>query len=263
MDQPAEAARYRRQAALVFAGEPLNRVILSVDGQRKELEEVLAGTPGRLQFAFERNRLTLRQATAWTDQGEKQASLGRFEAGLELFHKAAAHDPFAPHPHYLAGLTYLFLGRYAEAVESYERTGELAPGWFHCRSDLWLAQQLLRGALSQEVFVLWHSVEEGGQRPQEKLLLADNGLRQAPDLALLHLARGKVLKGLGQGRQAEAAFRKGLLCVEESDSQTRLLVEVASVVADEAEKKRLLEQAVTVNGNLVAVATARVILAFA
>src|SRR5262249_13322410 len=98
---------------------------------------------------------------------------------------------------------------------------------------------------------------------QEKLLLADNGLRQAPDLALLHLARGKVLKALGQAAQAAAAFRKGLLCVEESDSETRLLVELASVVSDETEKKRLLEQAVALQGNLVAVAMARVILAFA
>jgi len=262
-DKPAEAARYRRQADLVRAGEPLNRVIVNVDGQRHELEEVLAGTPGKLQFAFERNRLTLRPATNWTDQGEKQASLGRFEGALALFRKAAARDPFAPHPHYLAGLTYLFLGRHAEAVESYEKTEELAPAWFHCRSDLWLAQQLRQGTLSQEIFLLWHSVEEGSQRPQEKLLLADNGLCKVPDLALLHLARGKVLKALSQGTQAEAAFRKGLLCVEERDSQTRLLVELASVIADEGEKKRLLNQAVAVNGNLVAVATARVILAFA
>ncbi len=124
--QSEEAERYRKQALLVRKGEPLNRVIVNLDGKRLELDEVLAGKPGRVQFAFERNRLTLRPATVWTGEGEKQAGQGRFEAALKLFQQAADADPYDPQCRYQAGLTLLYLGRCAEAVAAYDGTEERA-----------------------------------------------------------------------------------------------------------------------------------------
>lgn len=261
LGKDAEAERYRKQAFRVRQGEPLNRILVNLDGQVYEVDEVLGAKPGRLQFAFERNRLTLRPAEVLTQRGEKQASLGRFESALALFKQATEADPFAPQPHYLAGLTLLFLQRYAEAVTSYTCTDTLAPGWFHCRSDRWLAQQLLLGKLAQETFLLWHSAEEGSQRPHERLLITENALRQAPNLPHLHLTHGNVLRTLGQERDALDAYRRGLQVAEEADIRTRLLLNVALHTRNKAEKQALLNEAVELAGNLVAAATARIVLA--
>jgi tetratricopeptide (TPR) repeat protein len=260
--QADEAERYRRQAILVRQGEPLNRVIVNLDGKRMELDEVLAGKPGRVQFAFERNRLTLRPATALTGQGEKQASQGRFEAALKLFQQAAEADPYDPQCRYQAGLTLLYLGRYAEAVSAYDATEERAPSWFHCRSNAWLARQMVKGKVSQEMFQLWHVAEDGPLNPEQKLNVADRALKLSPDLALLHHLRGKSLRALNQASAAESAYREGLACAAEPDIQTRLLVDLAAVISDPAERHQLLEQAVALNGNILASATARIVLAF-
>ncbi len=261
-EQTAEAERYKRQAALVRRGEPLNRVIVNLDGKRLELDEVVAGKSGRVQFAFERNRLTLKPATVLTGQGEKQAGQGRFEAALKLFLQAAAADRYDPHCHYQAGLTLLYLGRYADAVAEYDATEERAPSWFHCRSNGWLARQMLQGKVSQEVFQLWHVAEDGPLKPDQKVQVTEKALQQCPDLALLHQLRGKSLKALNQGPAAMSAFRQGLACAQEPDIQTRLLVDLAAVINEPAERRRLLEQAIALNGNILAVAMARIVLAF-
>src|SRR5262249_25336016 len=58
----AEAARFRRQVQIVRAGEPRNRVVAVVEGRHYELDEVTDVRGVRVQFAFERNRPTLRPA---------------------------------------------------------------------------------------------------------------------------------------------------------------------------------------------------------
>jgi tetratricopeptide (TPR) repeat protein len=260
--QKAEAEQYTRQAQLVRQGEPLNRVIVNVDGRRRELDEVLAGTPGQVQFAFVRNRVTLRPAEALTKQGEKQAGQGRFEAALGLFEQAAQADHFDPQCHYQAGLTLLYLQRYAEAQREYLTTEELAPGWFHCRSSAWLARQLLQGAVSHETFQCWHVLEEGPLSPAQKSNLVEKALRQAPNLALLHQIHGKCLRAVGLNPAAEKAYRRGLELAEEPDIKTRLLVDLGAMVGDRMEKRVLLQEAVALNGNLLSAAMARVVLEF-
>src|SRR5262249_23190206 len=59
-----QARRYRHQARLVRAGEPLLRVVIDVGGKRYELDEVLAGIEGAVRFLFERNRLALAPSRA-------------------------------------------------------------------------------------------------------------------------------------------------------------------------------------------------------
>src|SRR5262249_7354186 len=155
---------------------------------------------------------------------------------------------YAPHPHYEAGLTLLYLQRYGEAVECYETTEELAPGWFHCRADLWLAQQMLLGRGPQEGVLIVRSPGGGPGSPAEKAKLARKGLAQNPDVALLHLALGKALRAQHQGKEAEAAYRLGLDCAADPDVRTRLLTDLGAVVESADERRDLLRQAVELNG---------------
>jgi tetratricopeptide (TPR) repeat protein len=256
-----EAERYARQAERVRAGEPLNRVVVDVDGQRFELAEVLRGQAGNVRFFFERNRLTLRPCADRTQEGERSAGAGRFDEALALFREAAQADRFDPQSHYQAGLTLLYLQRYNEAVREYEATEERAPGWFHCRSDLWLARQMVLGQVDHETFVAWHALQDGPLQPETKVRLAERALARAPDLALLHHLHGRSLRERGLAVQAEAALRRGLALAEEPDVRTRLLVDLGTLVRPD-EKRRLLEEALQINGNLVAAATAAVVLAF-
>src|SRR5262249_20352609 len=129
--QSREADRYHRQAALLRAGEPLNRVVAEVAGQRYEMDEGLGGVEGGVKFYFERNRLTLKPCQVLTDRGKQAGSQGKFDEALPIFREAMQADAFAPDPHYQAALTLMHLHRAVEAVECYERTEELAPGWFY------------------------------------------------------------------------------------------------------------------------------------
>jgi hypothetical protein len=146
-------------------------------------------------------------------------------------------------------------------VEEYERTEELAPGWFHCRSEGWLARQIVLGHYGHDIFLLLRTVEDAVLAPRAKLSLLERGLAQAPDLALLHHLRGKVLAESRRPGDAVAAFRRGLECAAEDDVHSRLLVDLASLLDAGEERTRILEEAVARNGNLVATATARIMLA--
>jgi tetratricopeptide (TPR) repeat protein len=260
--QADEARRYRSQAARVRAGEPRNRVVIDLDGRRLEVEEVLGGIEGRVRFLFERNKLTLRPAEVLVGRGEEEGKQGRYEPALELFREAARADPFAPQPHHEAAVTLLHLDRAVEAVEEYERTEELAPAWFHCRSEGWLARQIVLGRYGQSTFLLLRAIEDGGLARRDRLSLLERGLVQTPDLALLHHLRGKVLGESRRSDEAITAYRRGLECAAEDDVHTRLLVDLAGLLGPGEERRRLLEEAVARDGNLVAAATARIMLAF-
>jgi tetratricopeptide (TPR) repeat protein len=258
--KPKEVDRFRRQADIVRTGEPLNRVVAVVDEQRYELHQCPAIKDGRLQFVFERNRITLRPAAIYTQRGEEHAKQQQFDEALDDFRQAARADRYDPHSRYLQGLTLLHLERYNEAVDCYEATEELAPGWFHCRADLWLAQELAVGRIDHDMFTALIALEDGSDPPAEKVKLAEAALTRAPDLAVLHLMYGKNLARSARLPEAGTAYRKGLACGDESDTKTRLLLELALVTETPAEKIRLLEEARGLNGNLVAAATAAVIL---
>lgn len=77
------------------------------------------------------------------DQGKKFGSQSKFEQALQAFRKAAEADPLSPDPKYEEGYTLLFLGKYKEAVEAYQKCKELAPGWFNVNFDLIIATMLV------------------------------------------------------------------------------------------------------------------------
>src|SRR5262249_44412542 len=230
-------------ASLVRSGEPKNRVVAVVDGQRYELSNVPPIKDGRLQFVFERDRTTLKPAVVQTQRGEELAKQGKYDEALSLFRSAAQADCYDPHSRYLQGLALLHLERYTEAVECYESVEELAPGWFHCRADLWLAQELAMGRLDHEAFASLMSLEDAPAPPADKLKLAESMLSRVPKLAVLHLQYGRTLARLGRRPDAAAAYHKGLSCGEEPDTKTRLLIELALVSESPAEKTRLLQEA--------------------
>jgi tetratricopeptide (TPR) repeat protein len=260
--QTDQAAAWRRQARLVRVGEPLNRVVLMVDGGgERELDELESVAGKRIQFVFKRNRLTLEPSRHRTGEGERLGGEGRHAEAHEVFQEAARLDPFDPHPRYLSGLTLLHLRRYAEAVAEYEATERLAPGWFHCRSDLWLARELAGGTLDHELFQVVSQLEDAPMPPQEKVRMAEAALRGAPRLAPLHLFHGQSLQAMGSTGAAADAYRHGLGCAPEPDLRTRLLVALGMVSPSAPERSAALTEAsTTAGGNLVAAAMATVAL---
>jgi len=254
--QETDAVHYRRQATIVRAGEPLNRIIAVVDGVRYEMDEVTPIEGKKIQFVYERNRIRLHPAVELTRRGEEFGKQGRNEDALGQFRDAAKADPFDPHSRYLEGFALLHLQRPVEAVESYQVTEELAPGWFHCRSDLWFAQQMVLSNIGHEVFLSLVALEDGPQPPAEKISLADLVLQRYPKVPQAYLHRGKSLVRLGREQDAKAAFRWGLVYADDPDVKTRLLVELAVLLEDADERADLLREAKSLNGNLMSGAVA-------
>jgi len=259
--QAPQAAAWQRHARLVRAGEPLNRVVAMVDGHEWELDDVQSVGGQQVHFVFKRNRLTLEPARRRTGEGEQIGAQGRHAEAHAAFQEAARLDPFDPHPRYLSGLALLHLGRYHEAVAEYETTERLAPGWFNCRADLWLARELARGALDHELYQVVYLLEDSPLPPQEKVRMAEEALRAAPRLAPLHLFYGQNLEMLGAKAAAETAYRNGLVCVTEPDVRTQLLVALGIASRSEPERVALLSEAsAMVGGNLIAAAMATIAL---
>ncbi|MDC0668369.1 tetratricopeptide repeat protein [Nannocystis radixulma] len=256
---PTAKRQRLRQAERVAAGEPRNRVLAVIDGASYELDELPPLAAGHVRFMFERDRITLRRATAANEAGEACGGEGEYAEALAHFERAATADRHDPHCRYQAAFTLLHLRRYAEAESAYAEVERLAPGWFHCRADRWLAGRLAAGDVEHDVFLAVHALQDGPMAPDEKLDLAEKTLTRAPRLALLHLLRGTQLARLGREAEAVAAFRDGLAGDGEPDVRSRLLVELATHCDGPQERAALLRDAQAPAGNLVAAATAQLL----
>jgi tetratricopeptide (TPR) repeat protein len=251
-----DATRWRTRARIIRAGEPLNRVVAVVDGATFEVDEVRPVGEVRIQFVFERNRITLRPTSVHTERGQELGSAGRHEEALEAFREAGAADRFDPHSRYLEAFSSLHLGQYAAAADLYRRVEELAPGWFQCRADLWVAEQLVLGRLDDQDFAALHLLEDGPMPPGEKAALAERLLLRRPGLppALLYL--GKNRARAERTADARAALREGLSADPDPDVRTRLLTELGTLTDADPEREALFREAVALNGNLVSAASA-------
>ena len=71
---------------------------------------------------------------------------------------------------------------------------------------------------------------------------------------------GKNLARLDRRDEARAMWRKGLFLSPESSVRTRILLGLSSVADDSGERVSLLQEAVELNGDLVASGTAQLLL---
>ena len=258
--QLGRATALRKRAAALRRPEPLVRVMLETeDGIFEERDVDPAVARGRVRFFFQRNRPEVGEATRLVDEGKRRGAEGDHEGALTAFDEAAGVDPHDPRAPYLAGLALMHLGRYAEARARYDRTEALAPGWYQCRTDRWLAGKLAAGHVDHGVL---DALARGDDEacPSDALLAAVRPAIARHPIAPLYLLEAKAHAAVGRTGDAERAARAGLACAEEADVRTRLLVRLASLVAD-PERGRLLEEATALEGNLVAAAMARVMLA--
>ena len=260
---PHEARWYRKQSRLVRAGEPENRVVVRAGDQRHELDELpseLAKGSVTLSFAFERNRITLRPAAELTSRAERLGSDQEYERALQTLRAAAQADVYDPHCHFLEGLTLCHLGRYREAVSSYDACETRAAGWYVCRADRWLAQQIAEGQLEPGVFSALRDLEQTEGPPRRRVANAQKALEKYPPLAGLYLALGRSLEAADERHAALSAYRSGLEAAPDPDTRTRLLVYLGNGTADKTERLEALTQAVSLKGNLVSAAMAQVAL---
>ena len=259
LGQTAQAGARRRTAERMRAGEPLCRVVVELDGREYELDEVPVFATSHFKFNFRRNRRELGAATVLVQAGVAEARAGNHAPALRCFEEAARIDPHDPWPHFHTGTVLCFEGRYADAIAALTRTETLAPGFFHVRTDLWFAQQLAAGKLTQQSFRVVRYLLDNEPEPREAARLAIEALQTSP-LALLHLLAGDALHKLGERRNAETQYRLGLEAAEEPDVKTRLLVSLSMVIEDRTEARQLLRDAIQLRGNLTAAAMAELVL---
>ena len=163
------------------------------------------------------------------------------------------------------GTCLLYARSYRESVMSYQKAEELAPGWFCCRRYLWLARQLAEGRFDHDTFLTLQALDASRQDRslEAKVSLARDALAKTPDIAWLYLCLGGYLKMLQRFQEAETAFRDGLDHAEEQDVQSCLFLELALVLeSNSLERERLLEEVRNLNGNLMASASAGLVLQY-
>lgn len=254
-----EEKRWRRKAAQVRAGEPLLRMAVHTQQGVMELDEI-GKLQGEVRFVFERNRMTLLRAQALVRKGGEAVAAGRLEEALGFCREATRADAFDPDAHFKAGQVLLLLQRYAEAIEEYEKTAELAPGWFHVGSDLWVAQELVAGRLQQEDLHMLLLLEDGGMDPQQKLQAAEVLIGRRPRLAQAHFHRAVALQELRRENDAREAIRAGLGCAPEPDIHSRLLAQLAALSGREEQEKLYREILGIEGGNMMSRTMATVML---
>lgn len=261
----AEAGEWERRAARIRAGEPLNRVVAVMGEMQYEIEEM--PTPprnSRVQTVFVRNRLGLKLCEGLTREGERLGGEGKYYEALESFRAAARVDPYDPQPRYEAGATLMHLGRAAEAAAEFAATEALAPGWFRCRGDRWVAEEIAAGRVDPSVFVVLRleDLAPKAMPAGERLGIVEQAIGRSPEVAPLHLLRAQLLAREGRGAEAAEACRAGLACVREDDVRTRLLVQLQLHEKSEAERVRLLREAVELReaGNVLEAAMAAIVL---
>jgi tetratricopeptide (TPR) repeat protein len=196
------------------------------------------------------------------ERGKELAGKQQYDEALDLFRDAATVDPHEPDAHYQAGLALCEQRLYPQAVEEYELCERLAPGWFFCRSDLWIARQLALGAMPHEMFLSLRFLQDGPPNSTNRMELATRIKPQAKTIPLFALLFGKLLEKAGRAREASDIWREALDGDVDADVRTRLLVVLSATEQDSARRRQLLQEAVELNGNLVSAAGAALSLRF-
>ena len=244
--------------AVMEQGEPLCRVVCLRDGTQFELDEITSVGEGSYKFQFERNRISLRKTDILVQQGNCLASSGNLSDALEKYHEASDVDPHDPDPVYQSGMCLLELGAYGKAREAFEEVEQLAPGWFRCRSDIWLARSLEEGTVSDEQFRVLRGIEDGGMEPQQSLCSSNRRLTGFLTLPRSICCVAICTTNLGTARRQNAGIEVDYSTLR---NQTLNLVCYAHLPVycriESPERKQLVERAMKLEGSLVAMATAK------
>jgi tetratricopeptide (TPR) repeat protein len=252
-----DCGRLKTRLQLMRRGEPLCRVVCVREGKELELDEIKHLGDGAYQFQFCRNRLQLHSVAVLMREGNEIASSGQLADALEKYQAAAEIDPQDPDPVFQSGVCLLELGAHAKAREAFEEVERLAPGWFRCRTDRWLAESLENGTVTDEEFRVLRALEDGGLAPTEASNLARQAVARFPEFAPLYLVLGDLHRE--KSDQAVAYYRKGLQLAAEPDLQSRLLCALAGLLPKESpERSELVRRALSIEGSLVAKATAAI-----
>lgn len=249
-----------KRIQLLQQNEPLCRIVCVHDGNTYEMVEITSIKEGRFGFQFVRNRMALQMASTIVQQGNELATNGQLADALEKYQQASEVDPYNPDPLYQSGMCLLELGAFAQAKNTFEEVEQLAPGWFRCRSDIWLAEALDKGTVTVEEFQLLRALDDGGLNPNEALAIAKKAIDTYPGFAAFHLILGDLLSRSGNTNDAIDCYRAGLKLTPEPDLESRLLCSLAGALPKDApERSALIERALSLKGNLTAQATARLI----
>jgi tetratricopeptide (TPR) repeat protein len=204
--------------------------------------------------------MTLQKSAVLVQDANKLASSGQLADALEKYQLAIEVDPHNPDPVYQSGMCLLELGAYGKAREAFEEVERLAPGWFHCRSGRWLAEGLEANTISDDELRLLRILEDAGIAHVEALAFAKQAITNYPMFAPLYLILGDLHRDRQEKHEAQDYYRKGLEIVSEPDLESRLLCALAGILPqDSPERIALVQHALTLKGNLVAQATAKLI----
>jgi tetratricopeptide (TPR) repeat protein len=254
------ARRFKKVAEIARHGEPPVRVVLQLRGIFYELDEIPPVIDGDLHFIFFRDRMYLSRAAALLERGNALQKQGRLEEALVPLREASRVDPHAPGPLYDEAATLLLLRRPSEAVACYDKVEAMAPGWFHCRFDRWLAAEIAAGRIPYAAVAPLRTLEAWELGPAENVRLARRAVSDVPGLPAFHLYLGIYLAQLGQEGEARRVLAEGLRLAVEPDLRSRLLVQVAFLDTASSVRDRRLQEAMAPGGNLAAAAMAAVML---
>jgi tetratricopeptide (TPR) repeat protein len=233
---------YRLRARRIRDGEPLLRVVALSGDAEVELDAFRPPADGKMRFDFRRNRPDLAGCKRRVERAVALARQNQQYEALELLREAMRIDPHSPEPHYKAGLTLLWLNRASEAADEYRLTDQLAPGWYECRGDLWLAEQASLGNLPHEVWMVLWALEGDGPYNFNAIDVLDNLEKAYPDLPHIHQRRAKILRKSGDKEAASAAVQRALSLAPECDLKSRLLLELGTMRNDPDSRRPLLEE---------------------
>ena len=238
-----DAAHVMKSVQRLRQGEPLCRVVCVRDSREWELDELSDITDGKYEFQFRRNRLSLQKSTRLVARGNELASNGQLADALEKYQEAMEVDSYDPDPLYQSGTCLLELGAYGKAREAFEDVERIAPGWFRCRSDIWLAESLENGTVSDEEFRLLRALEDGGLNASESMQIARQAIERYPDFAPFRLALGDLQRDENDRDAAIASYRVGLELVKEPDLESRLLCALAGALSKEPSERTVADWA--------------------
>lgn len=142
----------------------------------------------------------LRKPETWKQSFDKGVAYGQasdFAKAEAAFRDSIRLAPTEPYPHYELGYTLSLMGRYDEALEEFNRTDELARGFFLVQTEAYICEQFLSGVIDSEVLkslrLLQRLTDSGASHSEQAITVSRRVIELAPKCALGYFHLGKAL----------------------------------------------------------------------